>query len=115
MRVLAGALETESRSAENRRKETERASKRPTLSKPRSIQTSQALTDPLPSPQIFSCSRPLHQCLPLQLNLLPLNINGQLQLRRLHPTVPRPRKPHPKASTNPNPTSKNFRILSSVS
>ena len=40
MRVLAGALETESRSAENRRKETERASKRPTLSEPRSIQTS---------------------------------------------------------------------------
>lgn len=40
MTVLAGALETESRSAENRRKEKERANKRPTISDPRSIQTS---------------------------------------------------------------------------
>jgi len=39
MTVLAGALETESNSAERRRKEKERASKRPTLSEPPSEQT----------------------------------------------------------------------------
>ena len=37
--VLAGALETESKSAENRRKEKERVSKKPTISQPPSVQT----------------------------------------------------------------------------
>jgi hypothetical protein len=47
MRVLAGALETESRSAENRRKEKERASKKPTLSQPPLVQTLHELDIPL--------------------------------------------------------------------
>jgi hypothetical protein len=46
--VLAGALETESRSAENRRKEKERASKKPTLSQPPLVQTLHDLVTPLP-------------------------------------------------------------------
>ena len=51
MRVLAATLETESKSAENRRKQKERASKRPTASNPRSNQTVQEVElPPLPSP-----------------------------------------------------------------
>ena len=50
MRVLAGALETESKSAEYRRKEKERVSKRPTLSESHSTQTLQELNISLPPP-----------------------------------------------------------------
>jgi hypothetical protein len=46
MTVLAGALETESKSAESRRKEKERVSKRPTLSEPPSGQTLHELNIP---------------------------------------------------------------------
>jgi hypothetical protein len=50
MRVLAGALETENKSVEYRRKEKERASKTPTLSESRSTQTLQELNISLPPP-----------------------------------------------------------------
>ena len=46
--VLAGALETESKSAENRRKEKERASKKPALSQPPLVQTLHELDIPPP-------------------------------------------------------------------
>ena len=49
MRVLDGALETESRNVENQRKETEQARKRSTLSKPLSIRSLNELSVSLPS------------------------------------------------------------------
>ena len=50
MRVLAATLETESKSAENRRKQKEQASKRPTPTDPRSYQTIREVDIPLLPP-----------------------------------------------------------------
>src|SRR5947207_14718488 len=54
MRMLVRALETESRSAENRRKEKERATKRPTLSESRSVQSEHELNIHLPPTSLIT-------------------------------------------------------------
>ena len=119
MRLLAEALETESKSAENRRKEKERANKRPNISQSRAVHymspTSlrphhcrlQILSNPWP--------RRYLQCLTLQQKLLFLNINEMCRMRLQPPTAPPPPTVHLRALTDLNLTSKNFRIRLSAS